>query len=321
VGSYFEGAIATLRPDEIEGVAAGLPEGQTLTNACRHLLATKGKQLRSTIVLEAARYGPEPDSDVVRRVATATELLHYATLAHDDVVDDGQMRRKITTVAAEYGHPAAAYAGGWLCARAVELVADTEFARDAAEAACAICDGEMLEVQDLGNVARTAESYFDAIAGKTARLFSLASSLGAKASGAPEPVVAALTSFGHDLGMAFQISDDMLDVTGGEESIGKPAGSDLRLGVFTLPVIYAMEEDPGLAPRLAEGVEDDDLAGVIDAIRATDGLERAQAHCDRHAEAAQAALASLESGDPGAGASLRALVDYTAARARPVGTA
>ena len=317
MGSYFEGSIAALRPGEIEAVADELPPGDTLAAACRHLLKTKGKQLRSTIVLEAARYGPEPDSDVVRRVATATELLHYATLAHDDVVDDGQMRRKVTSVAAEFGHAAAAYAGGWLCARAVELVADTPYAQDAAEAACAICDGEMLEVRDVGNVARTPERYFEAIAGKTARLFSLAASIGAKASQASEPVVSALTRYGHELGMAFQISDDILDVIAGEAEIGKPAGSDLRQGVYTLPVIYALEEDPSLRPILVEGFDDAEIPAIVDSIVATRGIERAQVDCDRHARAATDALEAVPGGEPAGGGALRGLIDYTAGRVRP----
>jgi heptaprenyl diphosphate synthase len=287
---------APLSAAEFEAVAAHLPDDERMTQACAHLLGGRGKLLRSTIVFEAARQGPSPGAAPVRDAALAIELLHLATLAHDDVIDDGTVRRGRETAGARYGSSAASFGGLWLLGQAVELVAGggEEAVTALADAISRLCAGQMREVQDLYDVDRDEGRYFEAIEGKTASLFALSAELGGKLAGAPADVSERLRTFGHELGMAYQVSDDVLDVSGTEEALGKPPGSDLRQGVFTLPVIYAMDEMPALRDRLGRPYDKAEVPELVVAIESTTGLDRARADCERHARRAREALAGLD---------------------------
>jgi heptaprenyl diphosphate synthase len=308
--------------DELRAAAGGFQRDTTLNAACEYFLETRGKHLRSSIVLEAAKFGPEPDADRVRRGAIAVELLHFASLAHDDLIDDSTVRRGRRTVSTEFGHTAAAAVGAWLSARALFLVADCGVgaAEGLSEVACDACEGEMLEVEDLFDVDRTQARYLDAVRGKTARLFALAALAGAVLSRADEVVQSILRGYGEDLGLSFQISDDILDLVAGDDLTGKPPGGDLRQGVYTLPLIYAMEADGSIRDRLREGFAEDELHEIVDAVRATDGLERALADCERYAQAAIRGVDDLPEND-GAKSRLKAIVEYNVARVRAAGIA
>jgi heptaprenyl diphosphate synthase len=262
--------------------AAGLDELLSeLSRPAGYALQTVGKHLRSALLFRAAQAGPHPEHPSVRRAAIAVELFQLATLAHDDVVDDAQMRRGTETVGVAFGAGAAGFAGGLLFARALEIVSDCgdEPTRRFARAAREVCAGEIAEFHDLLDVDRTPARYRAAISGKTATLFELSAWLGAFTSGAPAETVACVARFGHMFGMAFQIADDILDLVGDPARTGKARAKDLEHGVYTLPVIYAMADDKLLrnALRTADGPED--YARIIEAIDESGGLATAIEDC------------------------------------------
>jgi heptaprenyl diphosphate synthase len=265
-----------------------------LADSCRYAVSQTGKQLRLRLVVEASRLGVCEHPGVLT-AARAVELLHVATLAHDDVIDDSPLRRGDASLDSKHGGLAAGYAGAWLFGTAVELA--TECGEEAVEllagAACELCDGEMLETQDLHNTARSQERYLAAIAGKTASLFSLAARLGGLAGGAPPEVCTELGRYGHLLGMAFQLADDLLDFFAGGIA-GKQCGGDLRHGVFTLAVIYAIEVDATLHEALKAEFDPDGLAELVGRLRATGAFARAAAVCEEYGDAARAVARELQ---------------------------
>jgi heptaprenyl diphosphate synthase len=284
----------------LNGESAAFELDTELANACRHVLETDGKQLRPSILLEAARNGPRPTDPAVERAAAAVELLHIASLTHDDVIDGGELRRGQETVRVRYGDSASVLSGGWLYARAVELLAlsGNEPTQRFCEATARICEGQMQETEDLFNTDRSPQRYLDAIEGKTATLFALAAWLGARLAGAEEEVVEALDLYGRELGLGFQIADDVLDLIADDAITGKAQGSDVCRGVYTLPLLFALESEPDLGDLLqdpAAGTER--LPELIEAIRRSGGFEKSLADCAFHLQAAKAATVDLPHSD------------------------
>lgn len=277
-----------------------------LEGACQAALRGTGKLLRPRILLTmASAGGADPLPAGAINAAVAVELLHLASLAHDDVVDDCDIRRHRPAVQATFGATAALLAGGWLFSRGLELAATLgpRLASSYARAAADMCEGQMLEVQDDGDLSRTEDRYFAAISGKTAALFAWASRSGASLAELPPPVVEQAARFGTEFGVAYQIVDDLLDITASAEQLGKPVFSDVRSGVYTLPVIRALS-DPALADQL-EGRLDEGVVGVIaELVRASDGVATSCDEARRRLAGAREALSSV----PDAGA-LEPLVD------------
>lgn len=292
-----EAEISFLPAEEIWQVGHG--SRQPLISAVsNHLLATQGKQLRSSLLLETAALGTGADQVLVRRAAAVMEAIHLASLAHDDVIDDSGLRRGAMTAGARFGCESAAFGGGWLFARCVEAVAvcgDTVIEL-LTVAVAEMCDGEMLELEDIGNVNRTPDRYLRAVEGKTATLFALAARVGGELAGLPGPVCQALATFGTQLGIAFQIADDVLDLLPGDQFTGKPSGNDVRHGIYTLPVLYALQEHPWLRDRLTRRIQSEDLADIVALIRQTQGPGRALEECRRYADAARSTAGSLPGG-------------------------
>jgi octaprenyl-diphosphate synthase len=284
----------------------GLAEG-ALAELCGYAVSQTGKQLRSRLVREASRLG-DCDQSNVHTAARAVELLHVATLAHDDVVDDSPLRRGQASIDSAHGGFAAGYVGAWLFGTSVELAAECGQQAVAllAATACELCDGEMLETQDLYNPERTEDRYFAAIAGKTASLFSLSAHLGSLAGEAPESVHAELGRYGHLVGMAFQLADDMLDLLS-DRGGDKRRGDDLRHGIFTLPAIYAMDADPTLREAIVDEVDNRAVSTFVAGVHATGAFRMALAVCDRYTEAARKVACELEA------PWLEAFVDYALA--------
>jgi heptaprenyl diphosphate synthase len=274
--------------------------GGPLAESCRYAVSQTGKQLRVRLVVESSRLGTGDGHDV-QIAARAVELLHIATLAHDDVVDEGKLRRGRASLDSKHGGFAAGHTGAWLFGAAVELGAQCgdEAAALLADTACQLCDGEMLEVQDIYNTTRSEERYLSVISRKTASLFSLSARLGGLAGHAPLTTCSALSRFGDLVGMAFQLADDLLDLLADQTIIGKPACNDLRHGIFTLPVIYAVEVDPRLHEVLANTVDAVDevdahsVAGLVEQIRVTGAIERTAAVCTQYGEAARSIAREL----------------------------
>lgn len=272
-------------------VAAG--QGGPLSRLASETIAAGGKRLRPLLVLLAA---DGDDSDSLVRAAAATELIHSATLVHDDILDDAPLRRGMPTVYARAGRAAATQTGDLLFARAFSLVAenrDAEQVRILSDASSALARGELLQRADAWDASISIERYLERCDLKTARLFQAAAQLGARNGGGD---AATLGGFGRAIGLAFQILDDVLDVSGPPERTGKHRGTDLLDGTVTLPFILARRESAQLEridPRAIETPEQAER--VCDLIAATDALERARRRAHEYvAEAKEMLPAALD---------------------------
>ena len=215
-----------------------------------HVLASKGKRLRPTIALLASRFS-EHDHETTEKMATAVELLHIASLIHDDTVDGSATRHGRATISSLWGRDVAVQTGDYVFASAAALVCETGNIRVIRRFSQTIMDlatGQLREVAETHDPDGTREDYMARIYAKTASLFVVAAEAGAALSGASVETVEAMSSYGRSLGLAFQIVDDILDFEGVADHIGKPVGSDLANGVLTLPAIIAMERSPNGNP-------------------------------------------------------------------------
>ncbi len=239
-------------------------------------IAAGGKRLRPLLVFVAAG-ARAADPDLALRAAVAVELVHSATLVHDDVLDSAVLRRGRPTVVAAAGRAMATATGDLLFSRAFAELAGggrPEAIRVLSDASSALVQGELLQREDAWRVSVTRERYQRRCGLKTARLFRAACELGALAGGGD---VALLGDFGNRIGLAFQLLDDVLDVSGPAERTGKHRGTDLLDGTVTLPLILARERDPALAALDLRSVRTPEQAeNVCDAIAATGALETAR---------------------------------------------
>jgi len=218
---------------------------QELGNALEHLLSSGGKRLRPAVALLTGRmFGGDPQRLVT--FSSAIELLHTATLVHDDLIDGSLLRRGISTLNAKWSPAATVLTGDYIFAQAARLAAETESANVVKRFAMTLATIVNGEINQLFSTHRytSREDYFTRIYAKTASLFELATGEAADLSQVSEGIVEEMRKFGYDIGMAFQIIDDILDFTGLQETVGKPVGSDLRQGVITLPFISYMENNP-----------------------------------------------------------------------------
>ncbi len=270
-----------------------------LADIAGHLIEAGGKRLRPSLTVMAAMATDAEVTDDVIKGAVSAELVHLGSLYHDDVIDEAPTRRGVDSVNARWGNLVAIVAGDFLLARASEIAASlgTEVSGLLAHTIGRLCEGEVGEIQFAYNSARSEAAYLSAIAGKTASLMSTSCRIGGLATNAPRDRIEALTAFGRAFGMAFQIWDDILDVIGMEQSLGKPAGHDLVEGVYTLPVIRALAV-PSIGDELRDllGARLDTPARdkARDMIRATDAVlesvEVARGYADDAAEALSASV-------------------------------
>ena len=279
--------------DRLTAVAAEYP-GE-LGDACRATLSAGGKRVRPLLTLLCARSG-KPVPEPVLRAAAAVELLHMATLVHDDVLDGADLRRGRPTVARAYGPATAVSAGNYLLARAFsELVgAGDPSAVDLLSAtAVGLSQGEVLQRAEAHDVGVSVEAYVLRCEHKTADLFAAACALGARLSGAGDETVGALGKYGRLIGLAFQVFDDILDCRGDQEATGKCPGTDVRDGTITLPLIYALEARPELSEILRRpSPSAAEVAVVLGAVTESGALERARADALRYIEGARTVLAA-----------------------------
>jgi geranylgeranyl pyrophosphate synthase len=283
-----------LRRLEVRLQEIAASHGAVLGEHAGTTIAAGGKRLRPLLVFVAA--GPAPaDSESVLRAAVAVELVHSATLVHDDVLDAAPLRRGRPTVVAAAGRLLATATGDLLFSRAFAELArnrSVESVRLLSDASCALAEGELLQREDAWNLAVTRERYMRRCDLKTARLFQAACALGALHGSADG--VEPLARFGRRIGLAFQLLDDVLDVSGPAERTGKHRGTDLLDGTVTLPLIVARERDPSLAALDLRAVRTPDHAeAVCDAIAATGALESARADALAMVADAKADLPSL----------------------------
>ncbi len=274
------GAGATRVMSHVEGRMVELVSGhgQLLAQHGAETITAGGKRLRPLLVCIAAGV-PVAESDALVRAAVAVELVHAATLVHDDVIDGADLRRGRPTVVASGGRLMALATGDLLFSRAfAELAAggQIEPIRILSVAASALASGELMQRDDSWNAAVGQERYLERCRLKTGVLFRAACELGALAGGAP---IDALGAFGENIGIAFQLLDDILDVTGPAERTGKPRGADLLDGTVTLPLIEACKRSAALARLDLRTVENAEQAAVVcDQIEATGALDFARDH-------------------------------------------
>ncbi len=292
-----------------------------LSDVAGHLISAGGKRLRPALALCAAyaAKGIGPVSDDAITGGVSVELVHLGSLYHDDVIDEAETRRGVPSVNARWSNIVAILAGDYLLARASSLAASLG-ANVAALLAATIgelCRGQVLELQHLFDADRSVDAYTSAIEGKTASLFGTACRVGGMVSAVDDPTLDALTAFGHHLGMCFQIVDDVLDVTGTDESLGKPAGNDILEGVYTLPVIHALESSAApdeLREMLGRKIERTQLDAVRALVTSGDAVERSIETARSHAADASAVLASTSALDGEVVEGLTRLVDTLVTR-------
>lgn len=218
-----------------------------LTKIAQHLLLAGGKRFRPLLALLAAEFGSSSDRRPVE-AAVSVELIHVGSLYHDDVIDEAATRRGASSVNANWDNTVAILAGDFLMARASEVAAtylSQESVRLLAATYAELVEGQTRELQLQDDLTHSIDDYFQVIGGKTASLIRTSARLGAIASDAEPEVVEALSTWAWEVGMVFQIADDALDLIADEETIGKPAGSDIREGTFTAPVLMAASSAEG----------------------------------------------------------------------------
>jgi len=264
-----------------------------------YLLGSGGKRLRPALVLLSSRFYTA-DAEEVTSLAAAVEMLHTATLIHDDLIDNAFLRRGNPTLNAMWNSAATVLTGDYLFARAAAFAAETESVRVVsifAQTLMTICSGELNQIFGSDEGQLTREYYYQRIYSKTASLFAASTEAGAILSGAPEPAVQALRDYGYDLGMAFQIVDDILDFAGNEGDLGKSIGSDLRQGVITLPTIYFLEAHPEdeTVTRVLSGRDerDDEVRAAVEMIKESEAIESSIAEAKRFAARSRDALSAL----------------------------
>lgn len=253
-----------------------------------------GKMLRPSFIMLSARFGPDFDPERMHRLAAAVELLHIASLVHDDIIDESPTRRGVPTLHTTEGTRKAVLLGDFLFTRCFGLVSDfasPDSARLLAAAVGRICESEMAQASDTGLSRR---AYLRKIAGKTALLFSLSLSVGAKECGADEGIISTLRTAGYGVGMSFQVVDDILDYGGNSGQMGKPTGRDLSSGLKTLPLILAMETgNPDVARLAAKFSTRRRVRRLSCSVQASGGLDMARDMAEYYNLRVQDSLGSL----------------------------
>ncbi|MEV4440531.1 polyprenyl synthetase family protein [Streptomyces sp. NPDC049577] len=315
-----QAGLAAVEEGLLEATKSGVP---FITEAAQHLVRAGGKRFRPLLVTLAAQFG-DPYAPGIVPSAVVVELTHLATLYHDDVMDEAEVRRGVPSANARWDNSVAVLTGDFLFSRASQILADLgpEAVRIQAEAFERLVTGQILETAGPRDGRDPVEHYLDVLAGKTGSLIAVAGRYGAMMSGADERVVEILTHYGERLGIAFQLADDVLDITSDSHESGKTPGTDLREGVPTLPVLHlraraaahGAPEDVELCELLDGDLGDDALhAEVLRRLRAHPALEQARRDTVRYAEEARATLAPLP--DCPAKAALEELCDAVVHRA------
>lgn len=287
-----------------------------------HIVSAGGKRLRPLIAVAAARAVGGRDLANAHRFAAAVEFIHTATLLHDDVVDSSELRRGKVAAHLIWGAPSSVLVGDFLFARAFELMVDTGQMRALgvlANASSVIAQGEVLQLTRAHDLKLDQDTYLRIISAKTAELFAAAAETGALAVEAPDAAVAALRSYGLNLGLAFQLADDALDYGGASEVLGKNAGDDFREGKVTLPLLVAMARTAGREDAFWRAAIDGGQRGDEEFRRARElilGTGALAATLDMAHDYAGAAKAALRTVAPGPWrTALESLADFAVSRA------
>lgn len=296
-------------------LASRLPCVNTLV---RHVSRFRGKMLRPLLVLFTGQACGRVTEEHIT-IATVVEMVHMATLVHDDVLDEAELRRKGATINHLRGNEAAVLLGDYLISHSYHLCSslDSQFAaRVIGRTTNEVCEGELLQIDNRGNVDLPEQTYFDIISRKTASLIAACCLLGARFAGVDEATAARFERYGRSLGIAFQIQDDVLDLVGDSGVVGKTLGSDVEKVKMTLPLIHFMRHAPAEHRSLLRSLlltpDPDKLEKIRNLILPSDSLSHARARAGEFVRDAQDAIADLP--DNTALAALRAMAGYVIRR-------
>lgn len=307
---------------------------QFVEDAARYLMYAGGKRFRPMLVALCANLG-DPADPRIPDAGVVVELVHLATLYHDDVIDEATARRGTASANRRWDNTVAILTGDYLFARASELSADlgVEVTRIMAQTIATLCEGQIREIQgsrgalppDVPTLDPDLDHYLEVVSEKTASLIATSCRLGTLLSGCAPTEVEVAARYGWNLGMAFQLADDILDVVSDHEQSGKTPGTDLREGIRTIPVLYALEADPGgeLAQLLDnDEIGDDTVVRALQLLRESPALERARELAAHYAKAASHGLTTFCSDKQGTTSArrlrvaeaLRQLAEFTVIR-------
>ena len=274
-------------------------EHERLGEILNYLLDSGGKRIRPALVILASKFH-DHDAARVLPLAAAVEMLHTATLVHDDLVDGSLLRRGSPTLNVELSAGVVILVGDYLFAWAADLAAATESVPVVdifAKTLMTICRGEITHAFDRDGWRRTKEDYYHSTYSKTASLFAASAQSGALLSGAPDATIQALQEYGCKLGMAFQIVDDILDLVGDEHVVGKPIGGDLRQGTVTLPILLFLEEHPqtDLLRSIFEQQDgrEEKIRALVDMVRSSPAIAAAREEAQRFTVESKQAIKDL----------------------------
>ncbi|WP_079479956.1 heptaprenyl diphosphate synthase component II [Halobacillus salinus] len=298
--SFLKNDLAVIEEAVNETIQSDNP---VLREASSQLLQAGGKRIRPVFVLLAGKFGTY-DIERMKAVAVSLELIHTASLVHDDVIDEAELRRGEPTIKSRWDNRIAMYTGDYIFARSLENLSMLENPRahkTLAKTMVELCLGEIEQIKDKFDTDQNLRSYLRRIKRKTALLIAASCKLGAVASDAKPSYEKALWDYGYYVGMSYQIIDDVLDFTASEKELGKPAGSDLLQGNITLPVLYSMENNAfkQKLDRLFEEKESlthDKIKPLIETIKTNGSIERSLELSDRYLQKAYESLNQLPTG-------------------------
>ena len=257
-----------------------------IENSIIELIESGGKLLRPAFVLIGSKFG-EYDREKSIPTAAVIEMLHMATLVHDDVIDDSKLRRGQETIQSKYGKDYAVYIGDYLfciCFKILATNASLQAIKVDSRAMSKICMGEVNQLNSRFSMNLSVKDYLSRISGKTAELFSISLYLGAAECNANTKISRELRNIGHNLGMAFQIIDDILDYEGNDESIKKSAANDLKQGIYTLPLIYAYKKDKNAFDNILDKdfYTEEEVSKIIELVKKNNGIENAKELAEKY---------------------------------------
>ncbi len=315
LGEALAGGLARVEAALAESVGSEHP---FVREAAGHLMAAGGKRFRPMLALLAAQLG-DPERPEVTSAAVVCELTHLATLYHDDVMDEASVRRGAPSANSRWSNSIAILTGDLLFARASDLLADLgpEAVRIQARTFERLVTGQIRETVGAQPGDDPVGHYLEVLADKTGSLVATSARFGASFAGVGDDLVGALTAFGEEVGVAFQLSDDLIDIVSVAGASGKSPGTDLREGIATLPALFALAGDDPAEARLRELVaapvtDDGEHAEALQLLRSSRSLERATDVTRQYAERARARLTAVPAGD--VRDALSALCDYVVTR-------
>jgi octaprenyl-diphosphate synthase len=291
-----------------------------VSHVAKYIMFSGGKRIRPLLMILSARLcGYNGNYD--KTLSVVFEYLHAATLLHDDVVDDADVRRGNPVAHSIWGTPATVLVGDFLLARSIAIAAETDsvpIIGVLADTTAQMSEGEIHQLLHKGDLSVSETDYMEVISKKTAYLIRAACQVGALLAEAQEEQVQALAEYGYQLGIAFQMADDLLDYTADTKVIGKPVGTDLKEGKLTMPIIYALNRATGEDRRRLEiiiqdpDIREEDFEAVLELIKKYDGVEYTRERAQEHIEKAKACLKIFSASNPRT--LLEQLADYVLAR-------